>query len=822
MDNVNIDNLIFDNKATLPLLALRGLSVFPNMLLNFDVERAMSTGALEIALNSDRRIFLIAQKDITKEIPEERDLYSIGTVCHIKQVLKIPGGGMKVLVEGQNRARITSMRNEKKHIIAEVEIIEEEKQSRKSIRIEALIRKTIAFFDAYASISVGIQKETIMALFSITDPGQLADYIIQNIFTRPENKQLVLETIHPVKRLEVICDMLSREIEVLGIERQIDSELRSRLESNHRDYILREQLRVIQAELGESGGGNMDAPQSEFHAYRYNIRKLQLKKDIEEKIFKEIDKLEKQSFGSAEASVLRNYLDVCLELPWNKTTKERIDVEAASKILDNDHFGLDKVKERILEFLAVRQLSPKVKGAIICLVGPPGVGKTSIGISVAKALNRKLSRISLGGVHDEAEIRGHRRTYIGAMPGRIISALKQAGSRNPLMLLDEIDKLGRDHRGDPASALLEALDLEQNTTFRDNYMEVPFDLSEVMFITTANTTSTIPPPLLDRMEVIELLSYTDNEKLEIAKRHLLPKQRKKHGLAARQLKIKDDAIRTIISNYTRESGVRILEREIAALCRKTAAKIARNEIKSIIIDAYQVEEFLGVRKYLPETLSKGLEIGLVNGLAWTSTGGSVLEVEVNVPVGTGKLEITGNLGDVMKESAQTAVSYIRSRADRLQIDPEFYKTHDIHIHFPEGAIPKDGPSAGISICIAVISALCNAPVYRDVAMTGEITLRGRIIRVGGLKEKTMAALRAGVKTVIIPSENEPDLEEIDQTVRSALNFITTDNIDSILDIVMDFKTVDKKQTIHSAGLMPVPEAKIPVQDVDRSASIIKH
>ena len=815
MNTHDLNNQNADNIVRLPLLALRGLSVFPNMLLNFDVEREMSTGALEIAVNGDRQIYLIAQKDISKENPIERDLYSIGTVCHIKQVLKMPGSGIKVLVEGRYRARLKSMHSEKKYIMADVEVIHEDQKIRNTAKVEALIRKAITFFDTYASISVGMQKDVILALFSITDPGQLADHIIQNIFTKPENKQLILETIPPIKRLELLCDMLSREIEVLGIERQIDAQLRMRLEGNHRDYILREQLRVIQAELGESGGG--DKSLNELETYRENILKLNLEKETEEKILKEVDKLEKQSYGSAEASVLRNYLDVCLELPWNKKTKERIDINVARKILDDDHFGLEKVKERILEFLAVRQLSPDIKGAIICLVGPPGVGKTSIGISVAKALNRKLARISLGGVHDEAEIRGHRRTYIGAMPGRIISALKQAGSRNPLMLLDEIDKLGRDHRGDPASALLEALDPEQNTTFRDNYMEVPFNLSDVMFITTANTTSTIPPPLLDRMEVIELLSYTDNEKLEIAKRHLLPKQRKKHGLSVRQLKIKDDAILAIISNYTRESGVRILERELAAVCRKTAAKIAAGEIKSVTLDVNKLDEYLGVRKYLPETVSQGLEIGLANGLAWTSTGGCVLEVEVNTPVGTGKLKVTGNLGDVMKESAQAAVSYIRSRADRLSIDPDFYKTHDIHIHFPEGAIPKDGPSAGITMCIAVISALCNVPVRRDIAMTGEITLRGRIMRIGGLKEKTMAAFRAGVKTVIIPTENEPDLEEIDQTVREALNFITTDNIDSILDIVMDFKTVVKTKPLLAAETIPIAETEFPT-----STTAIKH
>ena len=787
----------------LPLLALRGLSVFPNMLLNFDVEREKSTGALDTASNGDRRIFLLAQKDISKETPSQRDLHNIGTICYIKQVLKIPGGGMKVLVEGKCRARLISMREEKKYFTAEVEPIIEEIVLNQSARVEALMRKAVNLFDTYAALSPGVTKETVLNLFTISDPGRLADFTIQNIYTKPESKQLILDTLDPLKRLEFICDILSREIEVLAIERQIDTKLRAKLENNHRDHVLREQLKVLQSELGD--GFNDEA--TELQMYREQIIALKLDDDTEMKILKEVDKLEKQAYGSAESSVIRNYLDTCIELPWNKKTKERIDITRARKILDDDHYGLDKVKERIIEFLAVRQLSPSIKGAIICLVGPPGVGKTSVAISVARALNRKLARISLGGVHDEAEIRGHRKTYIGAMPGRIIASLKQVGSRNPLMLLDEIDKLGRDHRGDPASALLEALDPEQNVTFRDNYMEVPFDLSEVMFITTANTTETIPRPLLDRMEVIELTSYTDVEKLEIAKKHLIPKQRKKHGISGKQLRFTDSSILEIISSYTRESGVRILEREIAAVCRKTAAKIASGETGSVKMDIDHLDEFLGVRKYKPETIAKGYEVGIANGLAWTATGGTILEVEVNVLPGTGKLELTGNLGDVMKESAHAAVSYIRSRAERLNISPDFYKTHDIHIHFPEGAIPKDGPSAGITMCLATISALTGAPARREIAMTGEITLRGRILRIGGLKEKTMAALRAGVKTVLIPSENEPDLDEIDQHVRSELSFVSTDNIDAVLDIALDFSVVDNKKALDQ--ITPIIESEKP-------------
>ena len=784
----------------IPLLALRGLSVFPNMLLNFDVERSISTSALDVASAGNRRIFVCAQKDITKEVPGENDLYRIGTISYIKQLLKVPGDGMKVLVEGICRARLLKVEPEDKHFVAFVEPIADDVSTKRSARVEALMRKTVNLFDTYAALSGSVSRETVLSLYSITEPGKLADHIIQNIHAKPEKKQLILETLKPSKRLEISCTILAHEIDVLAIERQIDGKLRKRLENNHRDHVLREQLKIIQSELND---GHDDI--SEFQQYRERIALCELPEEIETKLLKDVDKLEKQPFGSAESSVLRNYLDLCLELPWNKSTIERVDIALARKILDNEHFGLDKVKERIIEFLAVRQLSPEIKGAIICLVGPPGVGKTSVAISVAKALNRKLARLSLGGVHDEADIRGHRKTYIGAMPGRIISSLKQAGSKNPLLLLDEIDKLGRDHRGDPASALLEALDPEQNATFRDHYLEVPFDLTNVMFVTTANTTSTIPKPLLDRMEVIELTSYTDIEKLEIVKRHLLSKQRKKHGLSGRQLKLSDDTILEMISKYTKESGVRILEREIAAVCRKTATRIASKELKAVQLRPENLEEFLGVRKYKPEALSGGLEIGLANGLAWTSTGGSVLEVEVNVLPGKGTLELTGNLGEVMKESAHAAVSYIRSRADKLNLDPDFYSKHDIHVHFPEGAIPKDGPSAGITMCIAIISALCKVPVRRDVAMTGEITLRGRILRIGGLKEKTMAAMRAGVKTVILPLENEPDLEEIDTVVKESLNFFTADRIDLVLDIALDFKQCKLNTTGDVAESIPLTD-----------------
>ena len=564
---------------------------------------------------------------------------------------------------------------------------------------------------------------------------------------------------------------------MLHLETDIQEKTRAHIDQDQRDYYLREQMKVIAGELGED-------EDDDASVYRTKIRALNLEKELEDKLLKEVRRMSKQPVGSSEGALLRNYLDVCLELPWNHHTEDTLDIMQARKILDEDHFGLEKVKERIIEFLAVRQLAPDIKGSVLCLVGPPGTGKTSVAMSVARALNRKLCRVSLGGVHDEAEIRGHRKTYIGAMPGRIISGMQQAGAMNPVMVLDEIDKLGSDYKGDPSAALLEVFDPEQNSKFRDNFLEMPFDLSEVLFITTANTLDTIPRPLRDRMEIIELSSYTDEEKLHIAKDHLLPKQRNKHGLKASQMKLSDDAIREIISLYTRESGVRILERNLAAICRKVATRIAEGSCKSVSIRAGSLEKYLGAPKYTKDLIYPKDEIGLVRGLAWTAVGGEVLDVEVAVVDGNGKMELTGNLGDVMKESAKAAMTYIRSRSELLGLDADFYKTKDIHIHFPEGAVPKDGPSAGITICIGLISALTGIPVRRDVAMTGEITLRGRILPIGGLKEKTMAALRTGVSTVILPADNEKDLENIDPDVRKALKFVTTDHVDRILDVAL--------------------------------------
>ena len=619
-----------------------------------------------------------------------------------------------------------------------------------------------------------------MQISESTDPGFVADHIAQNTTINYADKQRVLEQLHPLRRLELVCILLGRELDVMHLEAEIQEKVQESVSRGQRDYYLREQMKVIQAELGEDDDGE------EIQRYDASIRELKLDREIEEKLLKEVQRLKKQPPNSQEAAVIRTYLDTCLELPWNVRSKERVDIRAARKVLDDDHFGLDKVKQRVLETFAVRKMAPDMPSQIICLVGPPGVGKTSIAGSIAKALNRKMARISLGGVHDEADIRGHRKTYIGAMPGRILNAVSKAGTKNALLLFDEIDKLGSDYKGDPSSALLEVLDSEQNSSFRDHYLEIPFDLHECMFITTANTTSTIPAPLLDRMEVIELSSYTDEEKLQIAKRHLLPKQMKKHGLQRSQLRVTDDALREMISCYTRESGVRNLEREIASLCRKCDMRfVEKDPPEKITVTASSLEQYLGIRKYLPDELSSVDSVGLVTGLAWTSVGGETLEVEVNVMDGTGKLELTGNLGDVMKESVHAAMSYIRSRADRLGVPADFYKTKDIHVHFPEGAIPKDGPSAGITICTAMVSALTNCSVRRDIAMTGEISIRGRVLAIGGLKEKTMAALRHGIKTVIIPKDNAKDLEEIDQTVRRSLNFITVSHVDSVLDAALN-------------------------------------
>ena len=756
----------------LPVLALRGLTVFPDLTLSFDVEREISIYALDCAMEADRRIFLVTQREIGVMQPQEEDLYEIGTVCHILQIIKTSDSSVRVVVQGESRAHIRRLWQLKPFLQANVELLEEDFPGKFTNRTEALLRQTYAIFGEYKELVNNIPDEIVSAILDCRDPGKVADTLAQQITLHHDDRQTILEQLHPIKRLQKMNELLAHEVDVISLEMQMDQKMRQRVAQVQKDMILREQVKVLQHELGEDGDEEIDE-------YTEKVKALHLSEEIEKKLLKEVNRLAKQPYGSAEASVIRNYLDVCLEMPWNKQTKDRADVAKAKALLDREHFGLDKVKERILELIAVRQINPDAKGKILCLVGPPGVGKTSIAISVAKAMNRKLSRLSLGGVRDEADIRGHRKTYIGAMPGRIIDAMIRSGSMNPLLVLDEIDKLSSDMRGDPASALLEVLDSEQNYAFRDHFLEIPVDLSRVMFITTANTTDTIPRPLLDRMEVIELNSYTDEEKVEIAKRHLLPKQLKEHGLKKSQLRLSDNALRKMIAAYTRESGVRVLERQIGRLCRKAAMQLVQGDVKRVSITDKDLKDFLGVERYTESVHITKDETGVVNGLAWTEVGGEILEVEVNVMDGSGKLELTGNLGTVMQESAKTALSCLRSRSQTLGIERDFYQTKDIHIHFPEGAVPKDGPSAGIAITTAMLSALTGRKVRGDVAMTGEVTLRGRVLPIGGLKEKTMAALRNGVKTVIIPKENEKDLEEIDRTVRSKLQFIGVETVDAV-------------------------------------------
>lgn len=761
-------------RLTVPVLTLRGLTVFPQLLLHFDVGRDASIRALEEAMEDNREVFLVTQRDLTVENPEERDLYTIGTVAEIKQILRLPENGVRVMVAGRSRGRMLRVVSSEPYLTAEVALIPEPPAKGNTSRTEAAIRQVYHCLERYTELSDRVAPEIYLKLLASDDPAYIADYAAQHLPLRFEDKQAVLEELRPARRLDRLNKILSREVEILEVEHELAAKIHEQVASSQRNYFLREQLRVIQRELGE---GEED---DEIAEYRYRIAKTKLSDEVREKLLKEVGRLDKQPYSSSESAVLRGYLDTCLELPWQVKTRERVNVQTVSKVLDADHYGLTKVKERILEFVAVKQLAPDLKGQIICLVGPPGVGKTSIAMSVARAMNRKLARISLGGIRDEADIRGHRKTYVGAMPGRIIAGIRQAGSANPVLLLDEIDKVGSDHHGDPAAALLEVLDAEQNSTFRDHYLELPFDLSDVMFITTANTTDTIPRPLLDRMEVIELSSYTDREKLQIAKKHLLPKELKRHGLTRTQLKISDGGLNEIITGYTKESGVRLLERKLAALCRKCAAQIVRDGTKQISITEKNLKDYLGERRYQKDPVSSEPLVGVVNGLAWTSVGGELLEVEVNVVPGSGKVVLTGNLGDVMKESAKAALSYIRSRTVQLGIAADFHSTKDIHVHFPEGAVPKDGPSAGIAITTAMVSALTNVPVRQDVAMTGEVTLRGRVLPIGGLREKTMAALRNQITTVIIPAENEKDLEEIDQAVRSALSFVPVRQVDEAL------------------------------------------
>ena len=789
----------------IPVLALRGLTVFPHMTMTFDVERRISIRALERAMEEDQEIFLVTQREIGTETPGEKDLYAVGTISHITQILRLSKNSIRVMVEGRRRARLRRLWQTEPFLQANVEELEEPAQSeafQRSPRTEALLRQTWNLFSEYAELAGSIPEEVVTTVMDGRDVGYLADFIAQNIALRFDDKQEILEERAPFIRLRKLNGFLARECNVLGFEHEMEGKVRDQLARTQRDQILRTQIRVLQNELGEGEDGD-----DELDTYRQKIQALELDEDTTKHLLKEVTKLSKQPFGSAEGAVIRGYLDVCLEMPWNTYTKERVSVDAARKVLEKDHYGLEKVKERILETIAVRQMNPEGKGQIICLVGPPGVGKTSIAISVAKALNRKLARLSLGGVRDEADIRGHRKTYIGSMPGRIIEAISRSGSMNPLLLLDEIDKMGNDYRGDPAAALLEVLDSEQNHSFRDHFLEIPVDLSKVMFITTANTTETIPRPLLDRMELIQLSSYTDEEKVQIARRHLLPKQMEEHGLKKGSVRVSDDVLRAVIRDYTRESGVRLLERRLAAICRKADMRMLSDGVKRITVTENDLPKLLDCQPYPPTLHTEKEEIGVVNGLAWTEAGGEILEVEVNVMEGTGKLELTGNLGDVMKESAQAALSCLRSRAAVLGIPADFYKTRDIHVHFPEGAVPKDGPSAGIAMATAMLSALTDRKIKAGVAMTGEITLRGRVLPIGGLKEKTMAARRNGIGTVLIPKDNVRDLEDIDQTVRAALRFIPVATVDEVFAAALCPESVQEEGTGCVAAFAPLPREK---------------
>nr|WP_242847919.1 endopeptidase La [Inediibacterium massiliense] len=763
-------------KYELPLIPLRGLSIFPYMVLHFDVGREKSIRALEEAMLNDQMVFLTTQKEAETDSPTPDDFYQVGTISKIKQMLKLPGDAIRVLVEGISRAKIIEIVSEKPYFKCEVEEVVYEEEIEKEKELEALMRTVINSFEDYVSLSNRTSPEAFMNITEIEEPGRLADVIASHLILKIEQKQEILDAFDPRDRLEVLYKILLREIEVLEIEKDINSRVKKQINKVQKEYYLKEQLKAIQEELGEEGG-----LYEEVDEYKEKIKKTKLPSDVEKKVTKELDRLFKLSPNSAESGVIRTYVDWILDLPWAKQTKDTINIKKAKSILDEDHYGLKDVKERILEYLAIRQLAKEMKGPIICLVGPPGVGKTSIAKSIARSLNRKFVRMSLGGVRDEAEIRGHRRTYVGAIPGRIMSAMKEANSKNPVFLFDEIDKLSGDFRGDPASALLEVLDPEQNKEFTDHYLEVPFDLSKVMFITTANSLGTIPRPLLDRMEVIEVSGYTEEEKLKIAQRYLLPKQKKEHGLKEKDLQISEQTIRDVINYYTRESGVRNLERKLATICRKTAKRIVEEKVKIVRINTKTLVNYLGSKRYRYEKIKENHEIGMATGLAWTRVGGETLSIEVTTMKGNGKLVLTGQLGDVMKESAQAGISYIRSKIDELHIPQDFYQTLDMHLHIPEGAIPKDGPSAGVTMATAVISELTKIPVDKNVAMTGEITLRGRVLPVGGIKEKVLAANRAGITKILLPIDNEKDIEEIPEQVRKKLEFVLIENMDQVLE-----------------------------------------
>ncbi|MDI9514838.1 MAG: endopeptidase La [Clostridiaceae bacterium] len=767
------------NARHMPLIPLRGIVVYPHMILHFDVGRIKSIKAIEESMLEEQLIFLVAQRDPNIEDPEPEDIYAYGTIAKIKQLLRLPGDTIRVLVEGIGRAKLSELVQTEPFYMAKIKPVRVYSIRSGKTDVEALARQVVEHFEQYAKLSGKISPDATLSITAIDDLTRLPDIIASNLSIAVELKQSILEELSPKKRLERILDILVHENEILEIEKNISTKVRQQIDKNQREYYLREQLKAIQRELGETEGLS-----SEVEEYRERIIKADLPEEVRNKAMKEVDRLSRMHSTSAESGVIRTYLDTILELPWNQKTDERLDLQYAAEILDRDHYGLSKVKERILEYLSVRKLRNGLHGPIICLAGPPGVGKTSIARSIAESLNRNYARMSLGGVRDEAEIRGHRRTYVGSMPGRIINALRQAGSSNPLILMDEIDKMSSDFRGDPASALLEVLDAEQNKDFRDHYLELPFDLSDVMFITTANYKEAIPQPLLDRMEVIDISGYTEDEKVCIASRHLIPKQLAAHGLDGSKVRFDESGIREIVVHYTREAGVRNLERNIATVMRKAAKLLVSGERKMVRITPRTIKNYLGGRKYLYDVANEVDEVGIVRGLAWTPVGGDTMAIEVNIMPGEGMLELTGQLGDVMKESARIARSYIRSVADHYGIDAGFHKIFDMHIHVPEGAIPKDGPSAGITLATAMMSAISGIPVRRNVAMTGEITLRGRVLPIGGLKEKVLAAHRAGVNEVLMPKENVKDIEEIPENIRQTIKLTPVSHMDEVFKLAL--------------------------------------
>ncbi len=760
----------------LPVLPLRGLMVFPHMVLHFDVGRKRSLSALENALVEDQLVFLVCQHDAGEEDPQADDLYAVGTVSRIKQALKLPGDSVRVLVEGLYRAKLVRLSEEEGFLSADVAAMQDTMREGES-EMAALLRATQNYFEAYAKASGRIPAETLTSVLSVEDPAQLADILAANVLTRIDDRQRILELRDVGDRLEALCAILARETELSTIEKQVQQRVREQIEKNQKDYYLREQIRAIQTELGDREANDVEDLRERLHATPLND-------EARAKVERELARIERMQPGSPEIGVSRNYVEWILDLPWGKTTQDKLDLRRARRILDEDHDGLEKVKERIVEYLAVSRMKGSLHGPILCLVGPPGVGKTSVARSVARALGRKFVQMSLGGVRDEAEIRGHRRTYIGAIPGRILYGIKQAGTVNPVFLFDEIDKMGRDFQGDPASAMLEVLDAQQNNAFRDHYLELPFDLSQVLFLTTANDASGIPGPLRDRMEIIRLSGYTQEEKLSIAKHHLVPRQLKEHGLTRAQVRVTDKALRVVIDGYTREAGVRQLEREVAALMRKAACKLLDEGAERVVITPQELQAFLGRPRFLREKLDKAPEVGVARGLAYTDFGGETLAVETTVMPGAGALELTGQLGDVMKESARAAMSYVRAHADSFGLAPDFHKKLDTHIHVPEGAVPKDGPSAGVALTCSLVSALTGIPLRQDLAMTGEITLRGRVLPVGGIKEKLLAAHRAGIHDILLPKENEADLEDLPLDVRSVLRIRLVERVDEALEAAL--------------------------------------